>query len=146
MRATKEVKIDDRRITVFELSVNQIKKVWQDLATVGEPQASTDTDNKDADPTFTFIGDDFLKKNWADCVAGITLDEIGDLTPSELAPIYNSFQEVNQAFFDLAQRVEGENPFIVTTRKIITGELILRFAGLSKRDTLTPGDTDTPSS
>lgn len=136
MRNSKEVKIGDKTVNVFELTVRDIKQLWSDL---------TGTNPVPSDMPF-FSNDAILKTHWDKCVHGLKLEETEDLAPSELKLVYDAFAEVNAIFFDLSLKLEGENPFLKALREAIMNSLMLQFAALSKPDTEESGTTDTDSS
>ena len=88
MRLIKTVKIDDKEITVKELTVRQI---WQ-LAKSGE-------DTKDADPLERM--DMFLGLT----CSGIDREEMMDLAPSEIRQLLTVFEEVNKDFLDIIKKM-----------------------------------------
>ena len=135
-REFKELKIAGKNITVYEMTVKDIKKLWRDM--IGATPESSEA------PMFS--NEKLLKTHWDKCVHGITLDEADDLVPSELKLIYEAFAEVNAIFFDLALKLEGENPFLKSLREAILNDLTLRFAALSQEATEVSGNTDTASS
>jgi len=135
MRLSKEIKINDKAIAIFELTVKDIKKLWKDLT--GDSPETADI------PMFS--NEVILRNHWDKCIHGITLTETDELAPSELKLIYDAFSEVNAIFFDLALRVEGENPFLKGLRQVVLNDLMLRFAASLPVDTKTSGPTDTAS-
>lgn len=135
-RLSKEVKIGDKAITVYELTVKDIKKLWQDLTGASET-------TKDI-PMFS--NEKILQDHWDKCVHGLKVEETDALAPSELKLVYDAFSEVNAIFFDLSLKLEGENPFLKSLRAAILNDLMLRFAVLSNEATPVVGATDTASS
>ena len=135
-RELKELKIAGKIVTVYELTVKDIKKLWKDLTGATPETAET--------PIFS--NEKLLREHWDKCVHGISLEETDDLVPSELKQIYDAFAEVNAIFFDLSLKLEGENPFLKSLREAILNDLMLRFAALSQEDTKESGSTDTASS
>jgi len=141
-RLTKTISVNNKNITVQELSVRDIKEIWKDLTTPPEVD-----DSGIIAPLFT--NQEFLMTNWKRCVQGMDLTEIDDLTPSELQEIYDAFKEVNQIFFDLALKVEGENPFIKGLRLAVQTDIlnwIHRSAPSLQQVIEESGITDTASS
>jgi len=134
-RELKELKIAGKIVTVYELTVKDIKKLWKDLTGATPETAET--------PIFS--NEKLLREHWDKCVHGISLEETDDLVPSELKQIYDAFAEVNAIFFDLSLKLEGENPFLKSLREAILNDLMLRFAALSPEDTKESGNTDTAS-
>jgi len=137
-RNSKEVKIGDKIVTIYELTVRDIRALWKDI---------TGADLEKPDMPF-FSNEAILKKHWDKCVHGLKLEETEDLVPSELKFVYDAFSEVNAIFFDLTLKLEGENPFLKALREAIMNSLMLQFAALSRQDTdlETSGTTDTDSS
>jgi hypothetical protein len=136
-RLSKELKIGEKTVSVCELTVKDIKKLWQDLTGISEQ-------TKDI-PMFS--NEQILREHWDKCVHGIKLEETDDLVPSQLKLIYDAFSEVNAIFFVLALELEkGENPFLRGLRAAILNDLMLRFAVLSLEGTQESGITDIVSS
>lgn len=135
-RLSKELKIEGKTVTVYELTVKDIKKLWKDLT-----GASTEVINV---PMFS--NDAILREHWDKCVHGLKLEETEDLAPSELKLVYDAFSEVNAIFFDLTLKLEGENPFLKGLRAAVMNDLMLRFAASSPVDTEKSGTMDTVSS
>jgi hypothetical protein len=135
-RNSREIKIDDKTVTVFELTVKDIKKLWNDM---------TGANPETADMPL-FSNEKILREHWDKCVHGLKLEECDDLTLSELKLIYDAFNEVNAIFFDLSLKLEGENPFLKALRAAVLNDLMLRFAALSPADIEASGTTDTASS
>ena len=95
MQRTKKITLSEREIEVKELKV---RDVWDRVAKVG-----TDTDIKAE-------AENLLKK-----CAGISLEDIQDLYPSEIQELWSAIREVNEGFFVAAEAMNlGEE-----ARKII---------------------------
>jgi len=135
MRLSKEIKIGEKTVTVYELTVKDIKNLWKDIT--GESPETADM------PMFS--NEVILRKHWDKCVHGITLEETDNYALSELKLIYDAFAEVNEIFFDLALKIEGENPFLKGIRQVVWNKLMFLFAASSSMDIEKPGITDTPS-
>lgn len=135
-RLAKEVKVAGKNITVFEMTVKDIKKLWGDLT-------GTNMENSE---TSLFSNDQLIRTHWDKCVHGITLEESEDLTPSELKVIYDAFSEVNAVFFDLSLKLEGENPLLTGLREAIMKDLMRRYVASLPPDTMESGTMDTVSS
>lgn len=135
-RLSKEIQIGDKKVTVYEMTVRDIKKLWADLT--GDSPETKDT------PIFS--NQEIMNEHWDKCIHGIKISETENLAPSELKVIYDAFTEVNAIFFDLSLKLEGENPFLISFRGAVLRDLMLRFAALSKEATPESGDTDTASS
>jgi len=135
-RLSKELKIEGKTVTVYELTVKDIKKLWKDLT-----NASTEIIDI---PMFS--NETLLREHWDKCIHGLKLEETDDLAPSELKLVYDAFSEVNAIFFDLTLKLEGENLFLKSLRAVIMSDLMLRFAALSLEATPPSGTMDTVSS
>lgn len=91
MRKSKNSEIDDKKITVYELTVKEIIELGEGKK-LNEAQSLED---------FRALLNDYLPK----CVSGVTLDDLIGMAPSDLQLIYNDFREVNSVFFDVARSV-----------------------------------------
>lgn len=96
MRKRETIKIDDREITIKELTVKQIIEIGDKVANPGE--------RKNGDSDLDLLKDAF-KQHLALGVDGIVFDELLSLAPSELKTIYDTFKEVNAVFFGIAQQI-----------------------------------------
>jgi hypothetical protein len=132
MRQSKAITIDDRRITVKEITVREIRSFWQDMET--EPAGGVEGIYS------------VLARFLPVAVEDITIDGLDDLAPSEIQILYDTFMEVNTVFFKAARLIEGEDPIIVGLRKALLPLLMIRFAGLFAPDTPELGITVTASS
>jgi len=135
-RKFKTVTLGDKKITVRELTVKDIKDLWADIT--GGTIETTEMP--------MFANDAILKKHWDRCVEGVSIEETDEYAPSELKVIYDAFAEVNEIFFDLSLKLEGENVFIKSLRVAVANNLMLRFVASLKEDTETSSNTDTASS
>ena len=138
MRKSKELKIGEKTITVYELTVRKIKKLFSDMIGM--------TSDGPTDSLFT--NDALLRANWDECIHGLKIEDTEDMAPSELKEVYDAFAEVNAVFLELATKLEGESPFLQGLRIQIVKDLMLRFAVSLPKDTTseTSGTTDTVSS
>ncbi len=127
------LKIEGFDIVVKELTVKEVKSLWKDLTTPPETGKG-------------LFSNDFLRKNWEMCVSGITLDELDELTPTDVKQIYDAFEKVNHVFFAFARQVQGESVALHAIRQSILLDLSARFAGSLKEDIPESGTTDTVSS
>jgi len=93
MRKRETIKLDDKEITIKELTVKQIIEIGEKIANPGEA--------KQGGNDFDLIKDAF-KEHLALGVEGIAFDEIMELAPSEIKTIYTKFKEVNGVFFEVA--------------------------------------------
>lgn len=96
MRKNKVIKIDDREITVKELTVRQI---WGFFNQPESGDGAADHDEDVAGP----VGD--MGKLLALACPDLPLDAALDMAPSELDSIWRAFQEVNSVFLDLASKM-----------------------------------------
>lgn len=135
-RLSKEITVSGKKVTVYEMTVKDIKRLWADLT--GDSPETKDT------PVFS--NEKIMNEHWDKCIHGIKISETEDLAPSELKLIYDAFTEVNAIFFDLSLKLEGENPFLISFRGAVLKDLMLRFVAFSKEGTQGSGDTDTASS
>lgn len=135
-RLTKEVKVAGKNITVFEMTVKDIKKLWDDL---------TGT-NMESSETSLISNDQLIRTHWDKCIHGITLEESEDMTPSELKIIYDAFSEVNAIFFDLSLKLARENLLLTKLRAAIMEDLLRRYVVSLPPDTMESGTMDTVSS
>jgi hypothetical protein len=90
MRNSKSIEIDDKKITVYELTVAEIIGIGETKAI---KEKSTDLSD------FKSVLEDYLPK----ALSGVTLDELIKMAPSDLKEIYDIFREVNATFFDVAR-------------------------------------------
>lgn len=127
VREGKEVTISGCKITINEMTIGDIKRLWAELGNMESMDA-------------------FLRKNWNDFIVGIEIDECDALTPGELKQIYAAFREVNAVFFDLAAKSAAADPGLKEMQAAIMNDLIAQFAALPKEAIPESGTTDTDSS
>jgi len=89
MRKIKTLKIDDREITVRELTVKQIMGLFD---SAGQGDATTDD----------LAG---ILKDKLSLVSDLALEDVASMAPSELRQVWDAVKEVNTDFFDLARAV-----------------------------------------
>lgn len=141
-RKTAEIEIGDLIVTVNELTVREIKTFWQELMTIQPSMGLTMTSE--------------LASLWDVAIQGLSIEDIEDMTPTQLKGIYDKFLEVNDTFFDLARKFEGDNPVLAELRQSVLADLYRSFliaqqsiqessASLTE-DTQGSGTTDTASS
>ena len=102
----------DKNFIVNELSVKQILDLFDQEKTVS---------------FFSLLDEQFLPS-----AGNITLEEIKNMTPSEIELIWASFKEVNKSFFALA-RVKGVDKIMEKIRESFIADSLLLFASLSKQ-------------
>ena len=135
-RLTKEVLLEgNKKVTVKEFTVKEIKRLWKELVELGSPQNIMSV-NITAP----------MSELWVTAIDGLSIEEVDDFTPSDLKQVYDAFAEVNATFFDLASQVEDVNPMFKNLRLAIVSDLIVRFADSSKEAIPESGITDTVSS
>lgn len=93
MRIRKTIKLDDREITVKELTVKEILDVGNRLA----------DQDKDSSVTLDSIRE-ALDQHLSLGVEGVTVADLMEMAPSEIDTIYQAFKEVNKVFFAVAQQ------------------------------------------
>lgn len=113
VRKSVKVTVAGKEVTIYELTVAQIKKFYRELTNVAL-DGSTD-----------FPGT--IQGLLEVCSSGITFAEFDDLTPSQIKEIYDKFKEINKTFFTVAAMVGGEHPVLVEIRASFLTELINRF-------------------
>lgn len=92
MRNSKPIEIDEVKITVHELTVEEIINIGQNKALKDK---STDLSD------FKALFEIHLPK----ALTGVTFDELVKMAPSDLKQIYDTFKEVNSVFFAVARSV-----------------------------------------
>jgi len=143
MRLREVIKIDDREITVKEITVREIRNFWSEMEAVEQ--------NPGIEGSY-----DVMRRFLPTCVDGVSPEDLEDMTPSEINQIYEAFMRVNSTFFGVARQIAGENPLLVGLRKAVLPVLMLRFyellplilpsSVLSTLATAIPGSTGTDSS
>jgi len=116
MRKRDTLKIDEREITVKELTVREILEIAELKNTGGE-----------RDLTLAVFKEEFgnyLPK----AIEGVNLDEMLEMAPSELKAIYDKFKEVNTVFFDIA-REAGLGVLLEQLRTAIQRDFLKLLAG-----------------
>lgn len=132
LRNNKEIQIGDKTVTIYELTVRQIKQFWKELSELTPATGIT------LSPEMITL--------WKATIQGLDIEEIDDYTPTILKQIYEAFREVNATFFDLANQFESGDPVLAEIRKVITMVLISQFAAFSNAVTQEFSTTDTVSS
>lgn len=90
MRQRKVVKIDEREITVKEMTIAEIMTVITDFTEM--KSTGIDDFKQQIDKILPMVSD-------------ISLEDILKLAPSEAKEIYDTVREVNAVFFDLAENI-----------------------------------------
>jgi hypothetical protein len=124
MRQSKNLEIDDKKITVYELTAKEIIEIGEQKEV---KEGSADLNN------FKEILNHYLPK----AVSGVTLDDLIGMPPSDIKKVYEEFKVVNSVFFEAA-------------RSMGLDELLNQLKGAVQRDFLKllvgslPGDSQTP--
>jgi len=113
MRKIKQIKIDDREITIKELRVKDIKAV--------------------------FNGESATLLDHLPLVTNLSAADIDDLAPSELAIIWESVQEVNASFLALMEKSGLMKSIEATAMQLLTQPSVAS----SNPDTSQSGNTAT---
>lgn len=122
MRKTKILKIDDREITIKELTLRDIYEL-------------TDGAKNGILPAMNVL----LAKT-----SSLSLEDIKDFAPSEIQILYSAFLEVNSAFFQIADQL-GLKQAATRVLQQIQRDFLNSFANSSVQGTETPGSTATDS-
>lgn len=108
-RKTAELEIGDIIVTVNELTIKEIKAFWKELMTL--------------QPSMGLTVSTEMATLWDVAIQGLSIEEIEDMTPTQLKKIYDKFMEVNDTFFDLARKFEGDNPVLAELRQSVLADL-----------------------
>jgi hypothetical protein len=118
LRETKELSIGDFKITVKELTIEEI------LGIIKGDQIPNVNDLV----SFIAMAEELLPL----FVDGINLTELQQLPPSKVKDIYEAFREVNQVFFDLAQTA-GLGQLINSVKDAVVSDFLKIAAGSFKQ-------------
>jgi len=88
-RLHKSSEIDGKKITVYELTVEEIINIGEEQKRLNDPSLDQ----------FKVLLEEYLGK----AVTGITLDDLIKMAPSDIKVIYDDFLEVNKTFFGVAR-------------------------------------------
>ncbi len=139
-RQYERIKIDGRDVKVSELKAKHIRAIWSQVGADGL--------------TFDWLLS-YGKDIFDEAIEGLTVEDMWELTPSEIDEVWQAFRRVNDRFF-LAIEKAGLKSLALnmwdglldTTRKALSNALTESLAGLSKPDTpiasTTDGDSSTP--
>lgn len=142
-RKRKTIKIDDREITVLELTVQDILDFIEDENVTGDDDLKKPPDELSPKPVGGSpkdLIDELLPK-----ATDIKLAALKKMAPSEIKEIWDAFKEVNAVFFEAAQNV-GLGGLLNKFKAALLEDFGGLLVGLLREDTPTPSDTDTPSS
>ena len=121
MRQSKNLEIDDKKITVYELTVKEIIEIGE-RKEVKEGKANLNN--------FKDILEHYLPK----AVSGVTLDGLIGMPPSDIKKIYEDFKEVNAVFYEAARSMgldELLNQLKAAVQKDFLKLLVDSFPGAS---------------
>jgi len=122
MRKSKKITIDDKKITVYELRVKDVRK----LISAAE---NIETD-------FTGL------KEVLPAVTDLSIADLDNLAPSELKTLWDAFKEVNADFFALLEK----SGIVKVLKDSMGSSLTGSFAEYLKQAMSTSGNTDGDSS
>lgn len=88
MRKREIIKIDEKEITIKEMTIKEIMGIMNNFTQTGETNLNS----------FRKQIDDILP-----LVTDITLDDILKMAPSEAKLVYEKIKEVNSVFFEMAE-------------------------------------------
>ena len=138
MKLTKTVSLNGKTVTVSELTVKQIRELWNELAAMSSIGETLQVVSTPFTPQVQAL--------WDACIIGLKPSDLEDYTPGELRVVYDAFAEVNATFLSLAGEAVKANPFLLSLVGLIVNDFLRLYAGSSNVDTETSGDTDTASS
>lgn len=121
MRKRKTIKIDDREITVKELTPRDILDILD-----GVDESNLKTGDLAA-----------LLDKHLDKAVDLKFDDFLDIPPSEIKNIYDAFREVNSVFFELAGQM-GMSQILVRAKEAFVQDVSKLSADLLKRVTPEP--------
>ena len=118
MRKRETIKIDDREVTVKELTPRDILEILD-----GVDETSLEAGDLAA----------LLDKHLGKAV-DLKLDDFLDIPPSDIKKIYEKFREVNRVFFDMAGRM-GMDQILARAKEAFVQDVSKLFANLLKPGT-----------
>jgi len=124
MRKRDVVRIDDREITVKELTVQDVLEMF---------------DFQEGDNFWT------LAQRHLPKATDLSVEDMQKMAPSELETVFEKWKEVNASFFRIA-RALGLNSVLAQMKDAVVADFYNSFFGSLKTGTHTPGATDGPPS
>jgi hypothetical protein len=118
MRKRKTIKVDDREITVKELTVKEILEIGNRIA----------DQDKAGDVSLGAIKA-ALGNHLGMGVEGVQVDDLMEMAPSEIDSIYQAFKEVNAVFFEVAQQA-GLKDLLRTLQEAVKRDFLKSLAAL----------------
>lgn len=128
MPKSKTLQIDNKEITITELRVREILEIFDEFA------EDTDLD------VLKNQGEKLLSK-----IAGLTLEDLKQMYPSDIKQIYDAFSEVNSFFFETVKNL-GLDKLIPEITQSLAKDLSELCSDLLKPDTETSGSIAIPIS
>lgn len=125
MRQRKTIKLDDREVTVKELTVKEILDIGNRIADQG---TGTEGEGKSDNLSLDAIKG-ALDKHMGLAVEGVTVTDLMEMAPSEIDQIYQAFKEVNKVFFALAHQA-GLQDLVRTLQEAIKKDFLRSLAAL----------------
>ncbi|MBF0148383.1 MAG: hypothetical protein HQL85_19695 [Magnetococcales bacterium] len=95
MRRIKEVEIGDRKVTIRELTVAEVRNWFKDLGKMRENGVDLVNEGIIADASL----EDVVR------MSDVTMDDLDRLTPSQIEPMIATCREINPHFFQLRHRL-----------------------------------------
>lgn len=123
MKKTKEVLINERKFSVSELTVGQIIEVAQDSTVFNSLANLSPESGNSISISFQFISKELTSVMEKCC--DFKLEDLKELTPSEIKQLLQAFQEVNSDFLELL----GEVGILAALKKIQT-KIVSDFSNL----------------
>jgi len=128
MRGQKTCEIDGKQIVVKELTIKQIKSLFDFADVPNEASANA-------------LLDHFGGKILPLCT-NLTMDDLEELRPSDAAEIWEAVREVNATFFGIA-KLAGLKEIAVQLRNSLIADCLNSVASSLAEATATPSTTDT---
>ena len=116
----KKITINDRKITVFELSVRQIRNIIEEMDSL---------DNEKVLEVLEMCSD-------------VTLEQIEEMAPSDIRQIWDAWSEVNADFLHLIRQAMKRPPIQRAIDDFLSAILTDAFAVLPNAGTPAAGNTD----
>lgn len=123
MKKLKEVIINERKFNVAELTVGQIIEVAQDSTVFNSLANLSPESGNSISISFQFISKELSSVMGKCC--DFKLEDLKELTPSEIKQLLQAFQEVNSDFLELLGEVG-----IITALKKIQTKVVNDFSNL----------------
>lgn len=119
-RLSDNIEINDKKITVYELTVEEIINIGESTKNFNQPELGE----------FKSLIEDNLGK----AVTGITMDDLIKMTPSDIKKIYETFKEVNSTFFEVARSM-GLTELLISLKQAVQKDFLKLLVGSYSSDT-----------